>query len=84
MKALLERCILVLARPTTIRDCRPDRRLPCNRWSTSSTAYRCQQGDAAPAPGWRGATAEQRRAMILDTQRYLNNPRSQAWLRRTR
>lgn len=34
------------------------------------------------AHGRRSISAEQRRAMILDTQRYLNNPRSRAWPRR--
>jgi hypothetical protein len=80
MKALFDRCILALTRPRTIRACRPD---PGCRRTSPSTTCPCPQGDAASVLGWRGATTEQRRAMILDTQRYLNNPRSQAWLRRT-
>lgn len=82
MNAILQNCIRLLTGPEAIRPYRGGRPVagPApHRWRP---VYRFQQAAQGNVVRCRGVSDERRRAMILETQRYLNNPRSQAWLRR--
>jgi hypothetical protein len=72
MKTILQSCI---------RLCCPERSLFGKASKPARRAYRFGEAALAGARYGVRVSDERRRQMILDTERYLSNPRSKAWRR---
>jgi len=83
MKTILQSCLRLWSQSGANRECRGRRSTACPTFGHSRHHEPCEQSAGHQARCGLRVSEQRRRQMILDTERYLSNPRSKAWSRST-